>query len=41
MSLQELVDYCDTHPRHQEEIPATGYRYWQMGLDEMIVKLRE
>ena len=38
MSLQELIDYCDPHPEHQEEIRANVWEWWNMELDEMIDK---
>jgi hypothetical protein len=36
MTLQELVDYYDSHPEHQKEIMANTRKYWIMELDEMI-----
>ena len=36
MSLQELIDYCDPHREHQEEIRAHGGKYWDIELDETI-----
>jgi len=28
MTLQELVDYYDTHPEQQEEIRANVWEWW-------------
>ena len=39
ISLQELVDYCDSHPEHQKEIIANRQKFWNMTLDEMIEML--
>ena len=36
MSLQELIDYCDAYPEHQEEIRANEGKYWDIELDETI-----
>ncbi|WKK66349.1 hypothetical protein [Lutimonas zeaxanthinifaciens] len=39
MTLQELVDYFDTHLEQQEKINANRSKYWNMELDEMIEEL--
>ena len=39
MSLQELIDYYDTHPELQEELLFNSWKYWNMELDEMIDEL--
>ena len=36
MTLQELVDYYDEHPEHQEEINANRWKYWNMELHEKV-----
>jgi len=36
MSLQELIDYYDSHPEHQKEIRANGWQYWNIELDKTI-----
>ena len=39
MTLQQLVDFYDSHPEHKEEIMSNSWKYWNMELDEMIAKL--
>ena len=41
LTLQELIDYYDSHPEHQKEINSNRLKYWNMELDEMIDKLGE
>ena len=41
MSLQELVDFYDSHPQHQEEIMSNSWYYWQIKLDELIDEIGE
>ena len=41
MTVQELIDYYDSHPELREEIHKHPLKYWRMELDELKKLLKD